>query len=277
QFISASFAPVYVRSEIILCEGEKLELFAKTQLPDTSAIYSWSGPKNYKSSEPFPIIENIQLDQAGLYIVTVRSGQETYTAETFVRVKPTPKPTIEAYPKTFLCDDGVIVIRLKEQFASYLWSTGDTTDYISVTKSGMYGVTVTNDVGCEAYVELNVGFGKDYVLAIEGDTIKCKGESVTLSSTDEYPEYKWSNGETTKSITVTNPARYTLTVKTEEGCTVSRTIEVKDHPKVTVELTPTPTTICNGDSTLLESKYDALCCSSCVPLVSIIRNIVFGF
>ncbi len=256
QFISASFASVYVRSEVILCEGEKLELFAKTQLPDTSAKYSWEGPKNYKSSEQFPEIENIQLDQAGLYKVTVRSGQETYTAETFVQVKPTPKPTIEAYPKAFLCNDGVIVIRLKEQFNSYLWSTGDTTEFITVSKSGLYGVTVTNDVGCESYVELNVGFGKDYVLAIEGDTIKCKGESVTLTSTDEYPEYKWSNGETTKSITVTNPARYTLTVKTEEGCTVSRTIEVKDHPKVNVELKPTPTTICNGDSTLLESKYD---------------------
>ncbi len=256
QFISASFAPVYVRSEIILCEGEKLELFAKTQLPDTNATYNWTGPKQFKTSEQYPSIENIQLDQAGLYIVTVRSGQETFTAETFVRVKPTPKPTLEAYPKAFLCNEGVIVLRLKEQFASYLWSTGDTTEFISVTKSGLYGVTVTNEVGCEAYVELNVGFGSDYVLAIEGDTIKCTGESVTLTSTDEYPEYKWSNGEKTRSITVTNPTRYTLTVKTEEGCTVSRTIEVKDHPKINAVLNPTPTTICNGDSTLLESKYD---------------------
>lgn len=256
QFISASFAPVYVRSEIILCEGEKLELFAKTQLPDTSATYNWTGPKQFKTSEQFPSIENIQEDQAGLYIVTVRSGQETYTAETFVQVKPTPKPTLEAYPKAFLCNDGVIVLRLKEQFASYLWSTGDTTEFISVTKSGMYGVTVTNEVGCEAYVELNVGFGKDYELAIEGDTIKCKGEAVTLTSAEEFPEYKWSNGADTRSITVTEPARYTLTVKTKEGCTVSRTIEVKDHPDVRAELKPTPITICNGDSTLLESKYD---------------------
>ena len=256
QFISASFAPVYVKSEVILCEGEKLELFAKTQLPQPDAKYSWEGPSKYKTDEQNPIIENIRLDQAGLYIVTVRIGQETYTAETFIRVKPTPKPTIEAYPKAFLCNDGVIVLRLKEQFASYLWSTGDTTEFISVTKSGMYGVTVTNDVGCEAYVELNVGFGSDYILAIEGDTIKCTGESVTLTSTDEYPEYKWSNGEKTRSITVITPARYTLTVKTEEGCTVSRTIEVKDHPKINADLKPTPTTICQGDSTLLESKYD---------------------
>ena len=120
----------------------------------------------------------------------------------------------------------------------------------------MYGVTVTNEVGCEAYVELNVGFGKDYELAIEGDTIKCKGEAVTLTSAEEFPEYKWSNGADTRSITVTEPARYTLTVKTKEGCTVSRTIEVKDHPDVRAELKPTPITICNGDSTLLESKYD---------------------
>jgi hypothetical protein len=255
QAMSASFADIFVKSEVTLCEGEKLVLFAKTQLPNPDSKFSWIGPNNYKSDEQYPAIENIKLDQAGIYKVIVKTGKQIDTAETFVIVKPFLELRLRVYPNAFICD-GFITIAPNEYYEKYLWTTGDSTRAILVDKSGTYGVTVTNEFGCESYREVFVRIGNDIRLAIEGDTIKCKGESVTLTSTVEYPEYKWSNGETTRSITVTNPARYMLTVKTEEGCTVSRTIEVKDHPKVNAELKPTPTTICNGDSTLLESKYD---------------------
>ena len=104
--------------------------------------------------------------------------------------------------------------------------------------------------------EIQVGFGDEYQLAITGDTIKCEGESVTLKSTDEYPSYRWSNGADTRSISVAEPMKYTLTVTTENGCEIKRTIEVKDYPIVTAELKPVSTTICEGDSVLLESVND---------------------
>jgi len=257
QFISASFANVYVKSQIIVCEGENIELFAKTQLPDTSATYSWAGQNNYKSTEQNPVIENANQSHAGLYTVTVETDTDTYTAETFVRVKPSPKPAIRAYPKAFLCEKGEVTLSLIDEHESYLWSTGDTTKFIVVEESGTYGVTVTNEQGCTGFVEIQVGFGDEYQLAITGDTIKCEGEEVTLTSTDEYPSYRWSNGADTRSITVVDPANYTLTVTTEDGCEIKRTIKVKDHPNVIAELKPVPTTICEGDSVLLESKYDA--------------------
>ncbi len=257
QFVSASFADVYVKSEIIVCEGEDIELFAKTQLPDTTATYSWSGPNNYESTEQNPTIENADQSLAGLYTVTVETDTDTYVAETFVRVKPSPTPAIRAYPKAFLCEKGEVTLSLIDEHESYLWSTGDTTKFIVVEESGTYGVTVENEQGCTGFVEVQVGFGDEYQLAITGDTIKCEGESVTLTSEEEYPNYRWSNGADTRSITVIDPANYTLTVTTEDGCEIRRTIKVKDHPNVIAELKPVPTTICEGDSVLLESKYDA--------------------
>jgi len=257
QFISASFADVYVKSQIIVCEGENIELFAKTQLPDASATYSWAGQNNYKSTEQNPVIKNANQSHAGLYTVTVETETDTYVAETFVRVKPSPKPAIRAYPKAFLCEQGEVTLSLIDEHESYLWSTGDTTKFIVVEESGTYGVTVENDLGCTGFVEVQVGFGDEYQLAITGDTIKCEGEEVTLTSKDEYPSYRWSNGADTRSITVVDPANYTLIVTTKDGCEIKRTIEVKDHPNVLAELKPVPTTICEGDSVLLESKYDA--------------------
>ncbi|PKL80903.1 MAG: hypothetical protein CVV25_01605, partial [Ignavibacteriae bacterium HGW-Ignavibacteriae-4] len=66
----------------------------------------------------------------------------------------------------------------------------------------------------------------------------------------------WNTDETSKSIEVNETGRYILTVETSKGCTISNTIDITYHPKVQAQLKPTPTTICNGDSTLLESKYD---------------------
>jgi len=253
---TSHYLRVYTKSKFEICEGEDIQLESFVVYPQADTIYSWTGPNGYTSDEQNPILKNLTKADEGIYIVTVNGGEEPYTAETYVKVNESPKPIILKRPDKKLCVGSELILSTEKEYEHYLWSTGDTTPVTRVYKSGTYSVSVIDTLGCEGMTSIDIVFYGDSELAIEGDTIKCIGESVTLSSTDEYPEYKWSNGEKTRSITITTPARYTLTVKTEEGCTVSRTIEVKDHPKVNVELKPTPTIICNGDSTLLESKYD---------------------
>lgn len=252
---TSQYLRIYTKSKFEICESEDVQLESFVVYPQADTVYSWSGPNGFTSDEQNPLLNNLTKADEGIYLVTVSGGDESYTAETYVKINELPEPKLRAYPKAFICDYGDISISVTEVFDSYKWTTGDTTDFITVTKAGTYGVTVTNGNGCEAYTELEVGFRAGQVIAIEGDTVKCVGESVTLTSTDNYPEYRWSNGENTKSITVTNPAKYTLTVKTDEGCTVSRTIEVKDYLKVNIDFKPTPTTICKGDSILIESKF----------------------
>lgn len=255
KLITASFADIYVKTCISICEGEDLELFVRTQLPDTTATYSWTGPNNFSSDEQFPNFENATTDLSGIYEVSVRTDTDVYYAETMVSVKEAPAPEINAYPSNFVCEDGDITLSINQDYESYLWSNGDTTKSIVVDSSGVYGLTVTHENGCESYAEVNVGFGNEYELQISGETEKCEGEEVTLTSTEEFSKYTWSNGDTTRSITVSEPDRYRLTVETKEGCILSKEIEVKNHPTVVAELNPTAQTICGGDSTLLESKY----------------------
>ena len=253
---TTQYLRVYTKSKLEVCEGEEVQLESFVVYPQADTIYSWSGPNGFASNEQNPILKNLTKADEGIYIVTVNGREEPYTAETYVKVNESPKPIILKRPDKKLCVGSELILSTEKEYEHYLWSTGDTTPVTRVYKSGTYSVSVIDTLGCEGMTSIDIVFYGDSELAIEGDTIKCIGESVTLSSTDEYPEYKWSNGEKTRSITITTPARYTLTTKTEEGCTVSRTIEVKDHPKVNADLKPTPTTICNGDSTLLESKYD---------------------
>ncbi len=90
----------------------------------------------------------------------------------------------------------------------------------------------------------------------------CKGDSNTLylESKDIDINYKsivWSTGDTTITTEISEVGTYWLEVTTADGCTISDTIEIKYHPNVIAELKPVSTAICEGDSVLLESKYDA--------------------
>ncbi len=54
----------------------------------------------------------------------------------------------------------------------------------------------------------------------------CEGDNVTITASNEYVSYAWSNGATTPSITVTESGFYTLEVIDQYGCPGSKTIEV---------------------------------------------------
>jgi len=67
-----------------------------------------------------------------------------------VNAQPTtPTASITAGSATTFCAGGNVVLT-SSSATSYLWSTGATTQSITVTTSGSYSVTVTNSSGCSA-------------------------------------------------------------------------------------------------------------------------------
>lgn len=63
-------------------------------------------------------------------------------------------------PLEAVCEGGTITLSLAEPFESYLWSTGETTNSITVNESGSYTVEVTNNQGCSASDVVTVNFIK---------------------------------------------------------------------------------------------------------------------
>jgi hypothetical protein len=103
---------------------------------------------------------------------------------------------------------------------SYLWSTGETTQTITVNPmlDTSYLVTGTTN-NCETTDTVTVFLLDDSVNANAGvDTEICIGESVTLTATGG-PTYLWNTGETTASIEVspTEITTYTVTAYSPSG------------------------------------------------------------
>jgi len=111
--------------------------------------------------------------------------------------------------------------------SSYLWSTGQTTDVISVSPSATttYSVTVSA-AGCSETVSTTVEFVSLSPGVSASPATICAGESSTLTASGGS-SYNWSNGQTGESIQVMpgQTTTYTVTV-TDNGCTATTNVTV---------------------------------------------------
>jgi hypothetical protein len=134
-----------------------------------------------------------------------------------------------------------------------LWSTGATSNSITVTTPGTYSVTITGANGCISTDAIEVT--QDIVApgaGIDGNgLLTCTTGSITLTASGNG-NYSWSRGTTSAngaSTTVTTPSNVTLTVTGANGCTSSETVTVVEAPK-DLSATGSGTNIdCFGNST----------------------------
>jgi uncharacterized repeat protein (TIGR01451 family) len=125
-------------------------------------------------------------------------------------------------------------------FASYLWSTGATTQTINVTTTGTYSVTVTDASGCTGFDSHTITVNPNPTATItpSGPTTFCAGSSVTLTAT-AASSYLWSNGATTQSIVVTANGTFSVTITDANGCSAL-------SPSVNVTVLPAPVVNISG-------------------------------
>lgn len=129
------------------------------------------------------------------------------------------------------------------------WNSGETSQSIRPTRSGNYYVTKYSPFGCSLRSnELNVTVYPIPKVSIVSnkETQICSGDSVLFAADTDYLAYKWSTGETTKTIIAKKEDTYSLAVKNEFGCeseSVSKQLVVKALPD-------TPTISMNGFYTI---------------------------
>lgn len=160
-------------------------------------------------------------------------------------------------PVTF-CAGGSVTLT-SSAASTYLWSTGETTQSITVSASGAYTVTVGNGSGCVAAstattVTVNPAPGTPVIIP-GGPTTFCTGGSVVLTSSSPTGN-TWSTTQTTQSITVSTSGTYTVSVSNGTCSSTSAGVTVTVTPlPATPTITPGgPTTFCSGGSVVLTSS-----------------------
>jgi len=197
--------------------------------------------------------ETISASTSGNYMVTITDANGcTGMASQTVTAYANPTPFITG--NTSICNGNSTTLST-DTYISYNWSTSATTEAISVSTSGSYSVTVTDNNGCTGMASQTVTVNNNPVpnITYNGPTTFCQGGSVTLTA-GSYSTYLWSNGATTGSISASAGGTYMVTVTDNNGCTGTASIGV------TVNLSPTETistnsntTFCAGDSVTLNA------------------------
>ena len=157
-------------------------------------------------------------------------------------------PTITAGGSTVFCDGNNVTLT-SSGGKSYLWSTGEITNKITVTKSGNYSVKVTNAGGCQsaasevATVTVNA-LPSPPVITADGSTSFCMGDHVILTSGAEK-SYLWSTGAITQSIIISSAGSYSVQVTDINGC------KSAISAPTTVIVNALPTVNAGNDKTIL--------------------------
>ncbi len=103
--------------------------------------------------------------------------------------------------------------------ASIAWSTGASSQTLTVTSSGSYFATITDQLGCTANDTINIEMGNIPLVDIGNDQVLCNGESIYLVADIGFVSYIWSNSSSNDSLFVTTAGNYSVTVTNEDGCT----------------------------------------------------------
>ncbi|HCI57517.1 MAG TPA: hypothetical protein DFH96_01950 [Bacteroidetes bacterium] len=134
-----------------------------------------------------------------------------------------PVPNITAGGPTTFCQGGSVVLTA-DAANSYLWSTGATTQAITVSATGNYVVTVYNAALCSntsASTSVTVNpLPPTPTITPNGPLTFCTNSNVTLSSSVAN-DYLWSTAEITQSIVVNLAGTYSVTISDANGCTAT--------------------------------------------------------
>ncbi|MEO8148608.1 MAG: LamG-like jellyroll fold domain-containing protein [Bacteroidia bacterium] len=125
---------------------------------------------------------------------------------------------------TNICTGQSVTLTATSVSASYLWSTSETTNAITVNTSGTYVVTITGaGMNCsvtksQQVTAYNATPPSPVITSNPGSTI-CDGYSTDLSTTSSYSSYQWSGGSTNVAYTVAQSGNYSVLVTDANGCT----------------------------------------------------------
>lgn len=247
---------ITVRGDVPVCAGDSVELDAGAGYSN----YRWSTKQTTRA---------IRVTTAGKYWATFEDAGGCPGKTDTVQIDFSPLPDVQIRGAKVVCSNSALSYSVPLTVGTtYAWGmTGTTgaitsrldTNYVDIQwgASGIatLSVRVTTANGCSdsSTLTVSVGAGLKPSVSASRSTMLCAGQSVQLDAGSGFTQYLWSTGDTTSSIVVSTPGKYTVSVHDGTGCSgTSDTITVSSK---------------NGPSpTITSSNGDVICADSTTTL-----------
>ncbi|MFA6234026.1 MAG: VWA domain-containing protein, partial [Bacteroidota bacterium] len=260
MFVTVTDPPVTLNVQgksVYICPGDSIELRVEEEYP----FYYWSKEIN-RGDSTRSVMARASGGWLGTgeYSVRVRDSNGCNSSWHTIYVREYPKRTLTFAPaqRIMLCPGGEAEVSVAEEFASYRWSTGDTTRAITVRSPGTLTVEGFSENGCvtrSATFEIEMVDTPHPRISPGRYSTLCADDRVLLDAGDGYAAYRWSTGDTTRINSVGDPGPFFVDVMTYGGCwgrsdTITIQQEMTEYPEITYS---GDLLLCSGDSLRLEA------------------------
>ncbi|MCB9236093.1 MAG: T9SS type A sorting domain-containing protein [Bacteroidia bacterium] len=195
--------------------------------------------------------QTINVTTTGTYSVTVTDSNTCFASDT-INVLVNPLPIVDLGPDTSICNQASLTLDAGNSGASFLWSTTETTQTISVSSAGSYSVIVTDGNTCSQTDTIVVGIDSLPVVFLGNDTSICNKDTLVLDAGSPGATHIWTPAASTQTYAVTVAGTYEVTVINGFNCQASDTIQVAIYALPVVDL-GIDTSICTLDTLTLDA------------------------
>ena len=183
----------------VQCEGNKGQIYSIAPVGNATH-YIWNIPSNWtitSGANTNSITVTIGSTADNITVVVSNDCRTNYAKYKYVNItsNKTDTPTITAKGSTDFCQGGNVVLT-SSTADHYLWSNGETTQSITVTSSGNYTVTTTQEgyyCPSNASNSIAVNATGPEVTTHPQTVIVCEGQSANFSvaTSASNPSYQW--------------------------------------------------------------------------------------
>lgn len=195
----------------------------------------------------------------GTYTYVASLSDGTCTVTDTVKVTAITPYVINLGANTAICPGSAITLDAGVLTdATYLWSTGATTQTINVSTAGTYSVTATSALyGKTATDTIVVTMGSFPIKPFGADTTFCRNGLFVCDALNPGSTYLWSNGATTQTINATLAGTYSVRITSAAGCVTMDTMILSYKTAPVVNL-GADVSICPGSSATLDAGNPGL-------------------
>lgn len=223
-----------------ICNGDTLTLEHKG-VPLTNVTFKWNTGATSSS---------IRVSTSGTYWLEIENGTNCKSRDSIV-VNTNPSLEVDLGPDQYICSGNEVTLqntKTNQAANQYLWSSGNTSSSITVSKSGTYWLEESIGGKCSARDTVNIIEKPSPTVFLGEDTMICVGDTLLLNILPQANGTSaiWSTGDSSTEVKVYETANYWVRVTNIEGCSDADTIRVAVNTAPVVDLID-DTTFCYGN------------------------------